>query len=84
MALLQGFLLCIVKSSHPNCVFDKAEMALLQGYLLRIDDLVETDGGNYTCLITTSRTNLTWTYRVHVIAGGIQGVLTNQSQSTKP
>ena len=74
MALLQDFLLCIVKSSHPNCVcstrqkwlccrvfhcalsnhltqtvcvFDKAEMALLQGFLLFI---VKSSHPNCVCL----------------------------------
>ncbi|XP_076452424.1 fibroblast growth factor receptor 4-like [Babylonia areolata] len=38
-------------------------------FLLRVDDLLTTDSGNYTCTVTTPTTRLTWTYRVRVSPG---------------
>lgn len=37
-----------------------------QGARLQIEDLVQTDGGNYSCVITSPWSNLTWTFQVNI------------------
>ncbi|KAL8562537.1 hypothetical protein ACOMHN_045802 [Nucella lapillus] len=70
-------LTCEVHRHYPRTAFSvlwskdgqplaKSSRIRMKMFILRVDDLMTMDSGNYTCTVNTSTTKLTWTYRVNV------------------